>query len=627
MIGPFPAFDASPHRKQWHLPSYGATSKALGFVYILSPWLSGVFAVTNRLLFGDNLDWLPQIESKSVDLIYLDPPFNSKASYNLLYRSPDGEAAQAQHQAFVDSWRWGHPTDIAMAQIMASGSPAAGIISALHNYMSKSDLEAYLVMMTARLIELHRILKPTGSLYLHCDASASHYLKIILDAIFEAGSFRNEIIWKRTASKSLMKRRLPTNHDVILFYAREDNTWNDGAAFTPYDPLNVPQKAGEKYSQQDADGRRYQLTSLINPNSDRPNLTYEFLGVTRVWRWTRERMQAAYDEGLVIQTAPGRVPRFKRFLDQQRGLPLDDVWADISPLNSQSAERLGYQTQKPLALLERIIKLSSRPGDLVLDPFCGCGTAIEAAHVLGRSWIGIDVTPLAIDVVERRLGRKGARRSLNYVVDGIPLDVAGANRLFHESPHDFQMWAITLVDGQPREGGKKGADKGIDGIVFFQDDAKTIGQAILSVKGGANIHAQHVRDLIGAMNNTRAKLGVLITLHPPTRAMEEAAREAESIEAGGKLLPRVQILSISDLLAGRKPRMPVTFDIISAAASARRASQRREPDMPTADDIRLQPSLKLPIAGGRRAAPQADLPLEEPLLTPTSDRGARRRRA
>lgn len=580
----------------------------------------------NRLLFGDNLEWLPKLPSESVELIYLDPPFNSKASYNLLYRSPDGEAAQAQHQAFVDSWRWGHSTDIALAKIMRSGSAAAGIIGALHNYMNKSDLEAYLVMMTARLLEMYRILKPNGSLFLHCDASAGHYIKIILDAIFEPGSFKNEIVWRRANSKSLMTRRLPTNHDVIFFYSRGEAVWNEDEAFMPYDPLNIPPKTAEKYNNRDPDGRPYQLTSLINPNSNRPNLTYEFLGITRVWRWTQERMQAAYDAGLIVQPAPGRVPRYKRYLDLQRGTPMDDVWTDIPPLNSQAAERLGYPTQKPLLLLERIIKLASREGDTILDPFCGCGTSIEAAHLQGRKWIGIDITPLAIDVVERRLSRKGARRKYTYEVDGIPTDIDGAHRLFQENPHAFQLWAITLVDGQPRDGGKKGADKGVDGLIYFQDDARTIGQAIISVKGGANIHASHIRDLIGAMNNTGSKLGVFVTLHPATSAMETAAREAGSVEAGNKIRPRVQIVTIAELLGGKRLNIPFVHDIISAAASARRVSQRREREAPTPEQIRRSPSFRWAIEGGRKAEAQKPLPLDEPLLAtqPSPRRGRKR---
>ncbi|QBR70905.1 site-specific DNA-methyltransferase [Beijerinckiaceae bacterium] len=569
----------------------------------------------NKLYFGDCIDWLEKITSASIDMIYLDPPFNSQASYNILYKSPHGDL-NAQYQSFADSWRWGTPTDIAFSRIMTSGSPAAGIISSFRNYMQTSDLMAYLVMMTVRLIEMRRVLKPTGSLFLHCDASAGHYLKIILDSIFGPTAFRNEIIWRRSMGKSLMTKRLPTNHDVILFYAYGENFWNEEGAFLPYDESNLTDKTAEKYTTRDADGRLYQLTSLINPNSDRPNLTYEFLGVTRVWRWTRERMQEAYEQGLVIQSAPGRVPRFKRYLDEQRGLPVDDVWTDIPPLNSQAAERLGYQTQKPLALLERIIKLATSPGDTILDPFCGCGTAIEAAHKLDRKWIGIDITALAIDVVERRLSRLNLRRGVQYEVEGIPLDLAGAHRLFETDEHQFQLWAITLVDGQPREGGKKGADKGVDGWIYFQDDARTIGNGIISVKGGKNIHAEHIRELYGAMESHHAKLGIFICLHKPTSKMIEAARSAESIEAGGKMRPRIQIRTIEELFRGRKPELPPVYDIISAAAASRRFSQKKPTLPPTPQELRKAPQFKLPISGGRKGDAQKHLPLDEPVLIP-----------
>jgi site-specific DNA-methyltransferase (adenine-specific) len=567
----------------------------------------------NKLYFGDNLEWLVKMPAQSVDLVYLDPPFNSQATYNLLYKSPDGDAAQAQYQAFIDSWRWGPATDAALVAVIRSGSPAANILTSLNNYMQKSDLMAYLIMMAARLIELRRVMKSSASLYLHCDSSASHYLKLIADAIFGASAFRNEIIWKRSTGKSLMTRRLPTNHDSILLYASGENVWSEENAFLPYDLSDLPTKTAIKYSHVDGDGRRYRLDNLINPNPDRPNLTYEFLGVTRVWRWTKGRMQAAYEDGLVIQTAPGRVPALKRFLDEQRGIPLDDVWTDIPPLNSQAQERLGYPTQKPLALLERIIKLSSKPGDVILDPFCGCGTAIEAAQALKRKWIGIDITALAIDVVERRLSRIGLRRNNQYRVEGIPLDMDGARRLFAEDPHQFQLWALTLVDGQPRDGGKKGADKGVDGVIFFQDDARNTGQAIVSVKGGVNVHAQHVRDLIGTMHNQRAKLGVFVTLTEPTSAMVKAAREAESVEAGGKLLPRVQICSIEDLLKGKKPKLPPVYDIISAAAAARRGKAR--PGEVTPEDMRRSPQFKYPIRGGKKPI-QETLPMDEPLFVP-----------
>lgn len=581
----------------------------------------------NKLFFGDNLDWLPQIETGSVDMIYLDPPFNSQATYNILYRSPTGKDGGAQYQAFEDAWSWGPAADRAFAFVRDSRSPAFGILTALNNFMQKSDLMAYLTMMTARLIALRAVLKPTGSLFLHCDASASHYLKIILDQVFGANTFRNEIVWRRSTGKSLMTRRLPTNHDVILLYSGEEATWNEEHAFVAYDVESLPAKTASKYAHRDSDGRRYTLGDLLNPNPNRPNLTYEFLGVTRVWRWTKNRMQAAYDAGLVVQSSPGKVPRYKRYLDKQRGLPLDDVWTDIPPINSQAAERLGYPTQKPLPLLERIIGLSTKPGDVILDPFCGCGTAIEAAQRLGRQWIGIDVTVLAIDVVERRLQRMKLRNKVDYTVEGIPGDLDGAMRLFADDPHDFQLWALTLVDGQPRDGGKRGADKGVDGLIYYQHDATTILPAIVSVKGGKNLHADMVRDLIGTMHSQGAEMGVLVTLNEPTSAMTRAAKEAGSVETFNKLRPRVQIRTIQQLLDRQKPDLPPVHDIISAAAAARRSAARRAPKLPTAEEIKREPSFKYSIPGGRAGEAQKPLSLDEPLLVSQPEKARRRRRS
>jgi site-specific DNA-methyltransferase (adenine-specific) len=373
-------------------------------------------------------------------------------------------------------------------------------------------------------------------------------------------------------------------------------------------------------------GRRYGLFDLSGPGgAAKGNPEFEVLGVTRFWRFSREKMKDLQAQGRIIQTRPGAVPRQKRYLDEMPGVQLQNIWDDLPVISNRSREALGYQTQKPLTLLERIIQASSNPGDLVLDPFCGCGTAIEAAHSLGRKWIGIDVTALAIDVVERRLGRRGLRRGNDYKIDGIPLDTDGAQRLFENDPHQFQLWAITLIDGQPRDGGKKGADKGIDGIVYYQDDARNIDQALISVKGGENIHATHVRDLVGAMNNSQAKLGLFITLHKPTSAMLEAAREAGSVEAGGKLRSRVQIRTIEQLLDGRKPSMPPVHDIISAAAAARRL-RLRTPE-PTPDEIRKAPSFRYSIKGSKQTSVQEVLPMDEPLLVrphPSKGRGRSR---
>jgi site-specific DNA-methyltransferase (adenine-specific) len=333
----------------------------------------------NRLYFGDNLKWLSdrkEFPDASVDLVYLDPPFNSNADYNVLFREPSGQVSQAQFHAFTDTWSWADAADTYHQFIDSCPNVAVvELMEALHSFLKHSPMMAYLAMMAPRLVELHRILKPTGSLYLHCDPTASPYLRTILDNVFSAENLRNEIVWQRTPSKSLMTRRLARNHDLILNYQRsEEAKWNLDDAFVAYDSDNLGEKTANKYRHQDADGRVYRLDNLINPNPNRPNLTYEFLGITRVWRWTKDRMQTAYDAGLVVQTRLGAVPQLKRYLDEQRGIPIGDVWTDISPINSQAKERLGYPTQKPVSLIERILRLSSNPGDVVLDPFCGCGT-------------------------------------------------------------------------------------------------------------------------------------------------------------------------------------------------------------------------------------------------------------
>ena len=327
-------------------------------------------------------------------------------------------------------------------------------------------------MMAVRLLELHRVLKPTGSIFLHCDATASHYLKLLLDGMFGPTNYRNEIVWQRTTGKSLMSVKLPNNHDVILFYQKKDGAyWDLDATFQRYDEDNLSAKTAGKYSHFDPDGRKYQLDNLINPNPNRPNLTYEFLGVTRVWRWTRARMEEAYRQGIVVQPNPGSVPRMKRYLDEQRGIAIGDVWTDIPPLNSQAQERLGYPTQKPLALMERIIRLVTKPGDVVLDPFCGCGTTIHAAQKLGRAWIGIDITHLAISLIERRL--KDAFAGILFEVYGTPKDMDGARDLAQRHKYQFQWWAGSLIGAQPYQGMKKGADGGIDGLIYFRSDART----------------------------------------------------------------------------------------------------------------------------------------------------------
>jgi DNA modification methylase len=514
----------------------------------------------NVLYYGDNLEILRHhVRDETVDLVYLDPPFKSNQDYNVLF-AEHGTRSAAQIKAFEDTWRWDEAAARAYEETVETGGRRVSkAMIALRGLVGTSDMLAYLSMMAPRLGELRRVLKPTGSLYLHCDPTASHYLKLLLDSIFGPANFRNEIVWRRTPSKGLMSQRLPTNHDVVLAYQRDDGaTWNPDAIFQPYDPDDLDEKTVEKYTQRDPDGRLYQLTSLINPNPDRPNLTYEFLGVTRVWRWTRERMQTAYDAGQIVQTKPGAVPRLKRYLDEQRGKPLGDVWTDIAPINARAAERLGYPTQKPEALLERIITISSREGDLVLDPFCGCGTTVAAAEKLKRKWIGIDITHLAINLIRHRLrDAYGPSIEDTFRVVGEPVTLDDAEELAHEDPYQFQWWALGLVGARPTEQ-KKGADKGVDGRIFFHDEASgKTKQIVLSVKAGRT-GAAHVRDLRGTLEGQEADIGVLISFQEPTKPMrEEAAGAGFYTSPGwGTSHPRIQLVTVEELLEGKELDYP-----------------------------------------------------------------------
>lgn len=350
-----------------------------------------------------------------------------------------------------------------------------------------------------------------------------------------------------------------------MYQKTDAATWNDSAIYIPYDLNNLPEKTRVKYSHKDADGRLYQLDNLINPNSNRPNLTYKFLGVTKVWRWTRERMQAAYDAGLVVQSAPGMVPRQKRYIDEQEGIALSDVWTDIPPLNSQAQERLGYPTQKPVALLERILNASSNPGDVVLDPFCGCGTTVHAAQKLGRSWIGIDVTHLAVGLIEKRL--RDAFPGVQFTTHGTPQDLEGARNLAARGRDDknyyfeFEKWALSLIAAQPGNLSKKGADKGIDGNLYF--GPKSEGRAIVSVKAGDNVGVAMIRDLRGVIEREGAGVGVFLTLTAPSRPMVTEAAGAGQFELlGFAPVPRIQIVTIEDAMAlrDRAVRLPARRD-------------------------------------------------------------------
>ncbi len=516
----------------------------------------------NMLYYGDNLPILREyIADESVDLIYLDPPFNSNRSYNVLFRDESGKDSESQITAFEDTWHWGNDAEGTYHDLLQNGpANVSTMISALREFIGANQMMAYLVMMTARLIELHRVLKSTGSIYLHCDPTASHYLKVVMDAIFGYEHLGNEIVWQRTNAKGLAFTRFANNHDLILRYTKSDD-WKWNAQYTPHDPEYV-----EKFYKniEPGTGRRYALDNLANPNKDRPNLTYEFLGVTRVWRWTKERMQEAFKNGLIVQSAPGAVPRLKRYLDEQEGNPVGDTWTDISPIQSQAGESLGYPTQKPIALLERIIQASSNEGDIVLDPFCGCGTAIAAAQKLNRKWIGIDVTHLSIALMKYRL--KDAFNLVekkDYAVIGEPESIGGAHQLAKDDRYQFQWWALSLVHAKPlgaesasREG-KKGSDKGIDGVINFINEKNQLERILIQVKSG-HVKSGDIRDLRGTVEREGAAIGAFITLQDPSQDMITEAVSSGHYRSNlwQQNYPRLQILTIEDLLAGKTINMP-----------------------------------------------------------------------
>lgn len=512
-----------------------------------------------ELYFGDNLRILRRfIAEESVDLIYLDPPFNSRREFNAIFREADGKQAPAsQIRAFEDTWHWGDETNATLRYITTSSihqgripDEVSLLVDALVRGVGRNDMTAYIVMMTTRLVEMHRILKRTGSLYLHCDPTASHYLKIVMDAIFGPVNFRNEISWKRFSAKN-DPNRYGRGHDVLLFYSKGPVfTWTP--QYGPFEQDYVE----ENYRYTDSEtARRYRLSDLTahKPGGD---VDYEWHGKRpyrgRHWAFSRENMDRMLAEGRIVFRRTG-MPVYKRYLDEMPGVPLQDVWTDIR-LHAGSKERLGFPTQKPVALLERIIRSSTNPGDVVLDPFCGCGTAIVAAEQLGRSWIGIDITSVAIRVIRERL-----QPSLGDIpVRGVPEDLNDARELARESVdgrYEFQWWALTLVEAQPVTK-KKGADAGIDGVYTFveRDGMKRV---LVSVKSG-HVSPDTVRALHGTVERERAAIGVLITLDDATAQMRREASALGFYESTlwRRPFPRVQILNVSDYFTGKRILLP-----------------------------------------------------------------------
>ena len=511
-------------------------------------------SLMNRLYYGDNLEVLPlHVKDETVDLVYLDPPFNSNQDYNVLFAEKDGTAAAAQFRAFEDTWEWNQDAAAVYERIVESGGRVSDVMQAFRRFLGTNDMLAYLTMMAPRLQELLRVLKPTGSIYLHCDPTASHYLKLLLDAVFGPNHFLSEIIWKRSSAHSDTKqgrRQHGRIHDVLLFYSKTDAwTWNP--QYTIYDEEYV--KQFYRHSEKGTD-RLYRLGDLTGPGgAAKGNPLYEVMGVKRYWRYSKERMEELIKDGRVIQTSPGAVPAYKRYLDEMPGVPLQDLWTDVRPIGAQAAERLGYPTQKPESLLERIIKTSSNEGDCVLDPFCGCGTAIAVAQRLKRDWIGIDITHLAIGLIKSRLRDAfGDDIGKTYKVIGEPTSIPDASQLAKDDPYQFQWWALGLV-GARRTDQKKGADQGVDGRLLFHDEPGSNGktkQIILSVKSG-HVSAKDVRDLRGVIDREHAQIGVLLTLEPATKPMLTEAASAGFYKSPWGTHPHLQILTIAELFDGK----------------------------------------------------------------------------
>lgn len=523
------------------------------------------------LYYGDNLTILREhVKDESVDLVYLDPPFNSNASYNVLFKAPDGHESHAQMEAFEDTWHWNATAEKAFDEVMGSGNTdAAEMLRAMRGFLHDNDMMAYLAMMAVRLIELHRVLKPTGSLYLHCDPTASHYLKILLDAVFGPTQFLNEITWKRTFAHGSAKRYGPI-HDTILYYAKGSDCY----LWTNHKIKHSDEYLQKFRSKDSATGKAFQPITLTgagvrNGESGRPWRGIDPTKVKRHWALpgkileqleirsgtVQERLDALDKAGLIYwPEKEGGVPRLKQFADSLEGAAISDVWVDIPPISAQAQERLGYPTQKPQVLLERIVEASSNEGDVVLDPFCGCGTTVHAAQKLNRQWIGIDVTHLAISLIQKRL--RDAFPLVEIDVHGVPKDVDGARALAAQDKYQFQWWAVSLVDAVPFGGKKKGADGGIDGYIYFKPDGKVTEKSIVSVKGGENVGVTMIRDLIATVDREKAKMGVLISLAEPTAPMKKEAIAAGFYKTDYGEYPKIQILTIEQLFDGQRPDMP-----------------------------------------------------------------------
>ena len=510
----------------------------------------------DTLYYGDCLEVMAGWPDEAIDLIYLDPPFNSKQDFSMLFGDA-GNGKSAAMTAFEDSWHWGPKAAERVERISRSlEHPAQAAITGLRHVYGHCGLLSYLSYMADRLAECRRLLKDTGAIWVHCDPTAEAGLRILLDGIFDPRNWVNTIQWKRTTTKNDAEQgaqNWPRVSDTLLHYRRSSayRKFNQ-----PYLPLS-DEYIGKSYRKvEEGTGRRYQLTDLSAPGSGRRgHPVYEFMGITRAWRYNEEKMHRLLAAGRIVQTKPGRVPRYKRYLDESKGVAIGDIWTDIAPVQGQAKEGLKYPTQKPLKLLRRIVEATTQQGDLVCDPFCGCGTTIEAAKSLGRRFVGIDIQPFALELVRahRLPGTMKVR------MEGLPRDLASARKLLAADPFKFEAWAISRIPGfVPNE--RQRGDRGIDGKAkLIAKDANGRDLVLAQVKG--HYSAAGLDGFLHTMDREKAAVGVFITLERGGRAARTRAAMAGKRCVGADQGSRCVLWSVEEMFDdGAPPGLPTLAD-------------------------------------------------------------------
>jgi len=538
--------------------------------------------VKNKIYYGDNLEVLRKyIKDESIDLCYIDPPFNSDENYNQIYTTQDNQDI-AQAQAFIDTWRWNDSANVSLNEITNNKNgvfttQSVQLILGLEKVLGKGNLLAYLVSMTQRIAEIQRVLKPTGSFYLHCDSMASHYLKLVCDMLFisRGGVFQNELTWQRTSAHNDAKK-YGRNKDTIFFYTKSKKyLWTNPR-------LSLKESTVQNYKYEDEDGRKWASDNLTAKGLTGGGYEYEYKGVKNYWRCPIETMERLDKENRLYFTQKGI--RLKRYLDENKGMTLQEVITDIPALSSRSKERLGYPTQKPEALLERIIKASSNEGDVILDAYCGCGTTVAVAEKLKRNWIGIDITYQSISLILKRLEDNFGRDFTKNVVDpetkeikipaslelnGVPQDFESAEALANKEDDrlrkEFEKWfVLTYSKNRAIINEKKSGDKGIDGIAYIVDrDEKgelENREILFSVKSSKTLSPTVIRDLYGVVENKKAACGILLTLYPMSNLVKESKKYGHyQNKLMGNDYPKIQVISVEEIFEGKRLQFPTNI--------------------------------------------------------------------